>query len=90
MSHAWTWTDALGVSSQLSTRPPASADAAETRLLDYQGAADLLNVSTKHVGRMVAAGQLPHVRLGGRVLFLLDDLITEIHRNRIAGTGSQP
>lgn len=54
--------------------PAAGTDASGTRatpppvMLDVQGFADLLDVSTRHIRRLVDAGKCPQpVRLGGCV-----------------------
>jgi len=51
------------------------------RLLTAQEAADVLRTTASRVRGMALGGGLPHLRLGGRVLFPLDALNEWINRN---------
>lgn len=51
-------------------------------LLTIQQAAERLGVSTKTIARLVAASQLPAVRVGALKRFLSADLDAYINRNR--------
>ena len=51
------------------------------RLLTAQEAAEVLRTTAARVRGMALGGGLPHLRLGGRVLFPLDALTEWINRN---------
>ncbi|GAA4973943.1 helix-turn-helix domain-containing protein [Pseudonocardia tropica] len=53
-------------------------------LLNVDEAADYCGVSTKHIWRKKDSGELPHVRMGRRVLFLESDLIDFIMKARVS------
>lgn len=53
-------------------------------LRNAEQAAAFLGLSTRSVWRMKDSGDLPHVRLGRRVLFTEDDLIDAIMKRRVA------
>jgi excisionase family DNA binding protein len=55
-----------------------------TGLRSAAQAAQFLNVSERHVWKMKAAGDLPFVQLGRRVLFTEADLIDAIMKARVA------
>ena len=57
------------------------------RLLKPSEAAIFLTVSERTVKRLTAQGELPHVRVGGSIRFVLEDLLAYVARNRRPGGG---
>jgi len=54
-----------------------------TPLRSVTQAAEDLGLSVPSVRRLAASGVLPHIRLGGRVLFDPGDIATLIDENRV-------
>jgi excisionase family DNA binding protein len=68
------------------TGDPLSSNGLETKrgLLGYQETAQYLGVSIRTVHALADDGSLPRIRLRGRVLFALTDLMAFIERSRSA------
>jgi excisionase family DNA binding protein len=54
------------------------------RLVDIEGAAELLGVSVRHVRRLVAERRVPYVKWGSRLHFDPRELEGWIDRHRVA------
>ena len=54
-------------------------------LLSRRMAAQHLGVSLRTIDNRLAAGELPHVRLGHLIRFKADDIADYIERHRVAG-----
>lgn len=59
-----------------------SDDRSEVRLLDFEGAAHYLGISTWSVRALVDSGELPRVTLGRSVRFDIHDLEALVARNK--------
>jgi excisionase family DNA binding protein len=57
--------------------------AARTEMFDKQNLARYFGVSVDTIERLVKAGDLPAVRIGGQVRFTLEDVDGFIHKHRI-------
>ena len=64
------------LSTDSATNAPQSAYAAPEPLMTIRGSADALDVSTRTVSRLIAAGTLPAVRIGRLVRIRPEDLAT--------------
>ncbi|MEJ7786059.1 MAG: helix-turn-helix domain-containing protein [Solirubrobacteraceae bacterium] len=56
------------------------------RLLDRPEVARILSIDVKNLDRIVGRRELPRVRIGTRVLFIPQDVLDYIERNRGWGT----
>lgn len=64
------------------------ADRKETgskRLLKPKEAARYLSISVRTVKRLTARGELPHVRIGGSMRFVMADVLAYVARRRSDG-----
>ena len=69
------------------TLPPAAPQTASkpTRLLTPPEAAAFLSISLRTLTRLVSAGDLPNVRIGGQRRFELELLLDYVARQRRGG-----
>jgi len=56
------------------------------RYLTAPQAADYLKVSLSWIRKKTASGELPHVKLGSRVVYVRDDLDDFMERRRATGS----
>jgi excisionase family DNA binding protein len=54
------------------------------RLLNYDGAANYLHMSKRHLQRLVRLGLIPHVKLGRAVRFVPDDLAAYVRDRKVS------
>lgn len=70
---------------RLADRLPTAAQSADADLLDGPAMAKRLGISLPTLDRMRAAGKIPFIRLGRRVLFQLDAVLAALSQQ-----GGQP
>ena len=52
-------------------------------VLDKKGAAEFLKMSVSNIDRLIQKKEIPHSKVGKRVLFLKEDLINWVRNKRI-------
>lgn len=63
----------------------AAANAPSPLATDYVGAARLLTVSPRSIERLVASGELPHAKIGRRVVIAIADIEAFLLSRRTVG-----
>ena len=79
-----------GLEALIPAAPAAAPPPPPTPLLDKSAVATWLGVSQATVNRLVAAGTLPHVRLGSRVLFDRAEVEKALRKCRRSTTVHRP
>lgn len=55
----------------------------DTEVLDKKGASQFLKMSVSNIDRLIHMKEIPHSKVGKKVLFLKEDLIHWIKRKRV-------
>lgn len=67
---------------------PIGACQVDTRPVDYDGGADYLGITPRHLRELVARRAVPYIKVGRLIRFLPADLDAWLAENRVQATGA--